>query len=428
MRSPAFLAAVILLCSAPLAANGRFPASRDIEVSGDGDTWLVPVTFGLLVSHDGGATVRWVCEDAMGYSGTYDPTFVIAPGGSLWMTSFDGVRVSRDGGCTWTPVGAPFDELFPGALALDGSGRLWAVTAETGTENGAYRNADPSTNSFTELGLSSEDGLFTSIEVAPSLPSRALVAGFAIPESGVPEPLLHRTDDDGANWQPLPTDDFVLGTQPQLAVVGVAPDDPDFVLVHVGRNASSGGDTLYRSQDGGLSFEEILSITGNIESVLIRAGGTIVVGAGTQGLRISTDGGDSFAVSQSTPLLTCITERSDGSLLGCGSNVAPDLFALGSSESGQTWSPELVFADIAGPLQCPEDTVQRDTCVALWPGLAEQIGAGEMPGGLDAGPDEEERPPPTDGCGCGFGGLRPGTVLAVLLLVLAIALRPRRVR
>ena len=56
------------------------------------------MTFGLLVSHDDGAGFYWVCEQNIGYEGTFDPKYRIGANGDIYATTFEGLRVSRDGG------------------------------------------------------------------------------------------------------------------------------------------------------------------------------------------------------------------------------------------------------------------------------------------------------------------------------------------
>src|SRR5690349_20460871 len=88
-------------------ARGRPPAppSGHVRPGNDQDVY-VATTFGFLISHDAGCRFRWVCETAVGYSGTYDPKFRIAHDGTIYATTTDmGLRVSRDGGCEFTTAG-----------------------------------------------------------------------------------------------------------------------------------------------------------------------------------------------------------------------------------------------------------------------------------------------------------------------------------
>jgi hypothetical protein len=40
-------------------------------------------TYGVIVSRDRGATWRWVCESAVGYTGSFDPAIASPPGAVL---------------------------------------------------------------------------------------------------------------------------------------------------------------------------------------------------------------------------------------------------------------------------------------------------------------------------------------------------------
>src|SRR5262245_64959773 len=97
------LACLALVCVALAAAgqaawaNGRPPATATITFrQGQESDIAVGLTFGLLLSHDGGATWEWICETAIGYGGPYDPHYAFSPSGALFASTFDGLKVSRD--------------------------------------------------------------------------------------------------------------------------------------------------------------------------------------------------------------------------------------------------------------------------------------------------------------------------------------------
>src|SRR5262245_64774922 len=57
------LAFVVALASGAAGANGRFPrAQKLVERGGDPQKLLLSATYGLLVSDDGGAEWRHICE------------------------------------------------------------------------------------------------------------------------------------------------------------------------------------------------------------------------------------------------------------------------------------------------------------------------------------------------------------------------------
>src|SRR5262247_2867261 len=91
------LASLIVAPAAPAFANGRAPATSTINFrQGNDDEIAAGMTFGLLVSHDGGANWDYMCEDAVGYGGMYDPDYAYNATGSLAATTFDGAKIDRD--------------------------------------------------------------------------------------------------------------------------------------------------------------------------------------------------------------------------------------------------------------------------------------------------------------------------------------------
>src|SRR5262245_37842212 len=111
------LACVALAAAAhPAWANGRPPSTSSIAFRPGHDSDVAAgLTFGLLISHDAGATWAWICETAVGYGGTYDPHYAFSTSGALFASTFDGLKVARDS-CTFsgTSSGTAFvaTELF----------------------------------------------------------------------------------------------------------------------------------------------------------------------------------------------------------------------------------------------------------------------------------------------------------------------------
>jgi hypothetical protein len=142
--SNTFGRAFVLACAAAAAgagdghANGRPPATTNVKFQpGATETFYLPVTFGLLKSSDGGDSFRWVCEAAIGYSGVYDPDYAITPEGDIYVTTFEGLRVSRDGGCTFEGVGLD-ERMFVAEVEMGADGRIWAATSTGGGPNNIY--------------------------------------------------------------------------------------------------------------------------------------------------------------------------------------------------------------------------------------------------------------------------------------------------
>jgi photosystem II stability/assembly factor-like uncharacterized protein len=415
------------------SANGRLPATVNVNTH-DSDLILLPSTFGLLVSRDGGSSFHWLCESNIGYGGTFDPDYAISANGDLWASTLRGLRVSRDGGCTWTTQGGAVEGEFVEDVEIGGDGRIWVATGSGGQLNDVFVSTDDG-STFASGGLPEETGWWRSLRIAPSDPDTLYVAGFRPSQTDEegnmidPEALLRRTTDGGENWEELAVDDFAFGSQPNLFIAAVSPTDPTVVFARVLGARDPVGDDIYRSVDGGASWTRVLEMQDRINAFLIKSDGQTVI-AGTVGnctgedpalekgcVRISTDSGSSFEPAASEPKMACVHETAGGDLLACGANWDPDFFALGrSSDNGATWDKVVRFSEIAGPLSCPQESPQFECAALDWPPLCTQFGICTE---SDAGVSEPE----PEGClGCNSSG----AAALGLLIVLPLAFNRRR--
>ena len=102
MRAIAVGAVIALFFGAPRAAraNGRYPLANQLVVDpGDPGHLVARTTFGILESHDSGATSGWICETLIGSLGsTEDPAIAVTAGGTTVAASSSGsVRVRMTG-------------------------------------------------------------------------------------------------------------------------------------------------------------------------------------------------------------------------------------------------------------------------------------------------------------------------------------------
>lgn len=418
MRQLAWWVAFALMASmsSQAAANGREKRGVSLRHQpGNNATILFPSTYGVLLSTDDGATFHWMCEAAVGYGGTFDPDFAMTAGGHIYAGVPTGLRVTIDGGCTWTSV-SDFDNQFVSQIEVASDGDIWVAFAAP-TANGVAKSTDGGTV-FAPTSLSRADALWASLKVAPSDPDRAYATGYDV--NGVT--FVYRTENGGASWVELPITDFTfpnpLPSPPHLLIEAVSPADPDVLFARVRRANPPTGDAIYRSVDKGASWTKVLDRNDEIPTVLVRASGTTVVAAGPlSGVSVSTDSGASFGAASSQPQMWCASERADGVVFSCGNDQAPDFFTLGRSTDLTAWQPVLRLSQVAGPLSCAPGTVQHDTCEVLeWPDLADALGVGGNtdagPGGdggvtVDAGPFDGGSPDAGnggDGGGCGGCG------------------------
>ena len=471
----------LIISGGPAWANGRFPASVNVDFApGQGDTVLLPTTFGLLLSRDSATTFNWVCEKTIGYGGTYDPDYALTASGDIYATTFDGLRVSHDGACTFESIGAP---LAPIPCNNDDrssscptwrwgrTGAIWASTANGGRgNNDVYVSTDGST--FTSAGLADPVDWWTTVKTAASDDQRIYVSGFrpaqysdcnldagtntctgqCTADSDPNDPkvgckpvqlsaaqaLLAVSTNGGAGWVALPVDDFDFSgaPQPEVRLLAVSRTDPDLLFAKVVA-AHNPGDALYRSADGGQTWTKVLdNFSDALKGFVIRADGqTVIAGSDKPCLDdepgnpkgcvyISTNAGVSFSPTTDQPEMACLGERANGTLYACGNNWEPDMFALAESTDGQTWSEVMRFTDIQGPLDCPTGTTQHDECAALtWPGLCDSLAICNQ--GTDAGAnaDTDGGVNPGGGGGggcCRVGGASASDVLPALFAVLGL--------
>jgi len=407
-------------------ANGRPPAANGVFFKpGDPATIYVATTFGLLASPDG-CQFRWICEDAQGYGGTFDPAYGVTPTGAILVTTFQGLRASRDGGCSFQPVASELSTIYLVSLDVGATGEVCVGAADPTMPNGIFCSSDDATTFTASSGLS-PTAWYQSVKFAPSDPTRVYAVAYQISEqtdagTRASTVALLRSDDSGESWTTEPVSTAVFGEYQNLSIAAVDPADADVVFVISSLANPPAGGILYRSADGGMTFVDVLETTHPITGVVARDAQHYVVATDFDGLSESTDGGQTFSPLADTQPFECLGERSDGVLFGCGeSNVA-----LASSSDAVSWKPVLELDHISGPLTCPFGTIQHDECaVQEYPGLATQLGitpaaCGASDGATD-GPPIVSTSSPRQGC-CDSGG--DGTpVVGLFVVVLSLCRR-----
>jgi MYXO-CTERM domain-containing protein len=412
--------AVLAAAPGPALANGRFPKTVNVRIQpNDDQVILVPSTFGLLISRDRGTSFEWVCEEAIGYGGSFDPDYAIAADGSIFATTFEGLRVTRDGGCVWQAAGDLSTEEYFADVEIGPDGAVWAATASAAQANHLYMSTDNG-QSFVAQDAGLPQVWWRSLKIAPTDAQRLYLTGYrvaeALPDGGTvpPTAVFFRSDDHGVTWNELALATIEFGTQPWFRVEAVAEDNPDVLLGRAQGANNALGDILYRSTDGGVSFTEVLRTEDMIRAVVIRHNGEFVAGTLSDGVHRSADGGNNWTRTED-PDMCCVGEDSAGMMYACGANWEPDFFALGKSMDGSTWDKVVRFSEIAGAYSCPSGTVQRDVCEAKrWPAMCEMFGCNRV---LDAAPTPDARPGGGGGRGCCQSADGPTDSLVLGLLV-----------
>ena len=396
--STSLLASALLLFASSAAANGRFPAANMLVARpGDPSELLLRATYGLLVSHDGGGAWDWICERAVGYGGSEDPTVAITGDGTLVVAMFDGLARSIDGGCTWSREPQGPRAVVDLALRPSAPNRLYAITCLFS------KSTDAGASLFQSELLVSEDAgahwstrtvldptlLLDTVEVAAGDPKRLYVSG-ARADGRAMRGVLLVSDDDGAHFveRAVP---FATGDR-GVYVAAVAPDRADRVYA---RTSSPDASRLRVSDDAGKSWSLAFD-GGPLLGFALSADGTQVYAGGPRdGLRAAAASDLRFAARSKLPV-QCLT--SVGSTLwACAPTSAG--FVLGSSTTGgSSFTPRLTLAGMRGPLRCPGASAM-DACGEDWNALARLVGNDSVD---DAASPALVPPPPArrSACGC----------------------------
>ncbi len=425
-------------------ANGRFPKAQAIATvpgaaAGAEARVYLRATFGVLVSRDGGKTFAWLCEQALGFSSTWDPPIAVTRDARLWVALTDGLRVTRDG-CDVADVPALKGELVAD-LATDARGeRVFLITSTPGKPAHVWRSTPGGAGkgeTFERLGKGVSRVRFDTVEVAPSKPARLYLTG--VPEGSGPRARFFRSDDGGATLiETKPT----LPNDGRLFVSAVDARDPDRVFV---RQLHDKGSDVLLSTDGGATFRSVLHMAGAMFGFAHADDGvTYWAGSGDpkEGIWRSRDRGEHWEAAAKAGVM-CL--HADGPrLFACSNPYVPGGYAIGvSTDRGDTMTPLATFDAVTGPVACDGGS----KCAAPWPETRAAVAtSANMASTADVAPsdaptsaaasvegvDASAKPAPARAtCGCRAAGGPTAPHLAWLLapaLVALSALARRRAR
>jgi hypothetical protein len=432
MRIGWLVAAGVAIAAAPAvaSANGRYPASNQIAFSpSDPGLVVLRTTFGLLFSHDGGGSWQWLCEDVLGVlsSSTEDPVLGVTSSALVATPGLsDGLDVSTDTGCNWTPTSGPLAGQLVKDLAVrpDAPDTVVLLTstygAHAGPDGGAgyaeqvYESADDGA-SFSPIGAPIDPAaLATTLDVAAADDDRLYVSAV---RSGTPPASLFVSYDHGATWteRPVPID-ATLG-ESAIYIGAVDPADPDLVYVRTG--GTTGGSRLLVTRDAGLTFTSVLALTGQMLGfALSEDGSKVYAGDIGQGLFVATRDGLSFSAASPIHVQCLATHGAD--LWACSDDVS-GFIAGSSSDDGASFAPKLHL--VAPPaLACPAGAAANTQCS----GVPRATLCSSLTGcSVDAGDTTPPPATPRAAGGCDVGGDGAGVGAAAAGIACAATMRAR---
>ncbi|HJL16115.1 MAG TPA: MYXO-CTERM sorting domain-containing protein [Sandaracinaceae bacterium LLY-WYZ-13_1] len=433
------LGGLLLLSAASAAAHGRPPVLGSLHAApGDPSRLVARATWGLAISDDGGDGWRWLCSAVMGVDArNEDPALAVMEGGVLLAGTFEGLRRSTDGGCTWTrPSGALADVYVLDLWRVDARVAL-AVAAGPEGEDRLYRTEDagrswrPTAGRFGEV-------LVARVRTAPSDPSRVYASG-AVPAvaGGERRAFVLRSDDGGASFEPfeLPLRDG----ERQLQIWAVDPRDPDVLYGQVLHfDGEEAPERVVRSEDGGRGFETVLEIPW-VGGLMVEPSGAVLAGSRRGGLWRAPDGRAFEPLDPELPV-TCLA-RIGETRWACVDEARAG-FALARADDGRRFEPAAGLRAMDTMVRCPRCSPAGIQCPAWAPDIAYDLGLdASLPAGFDpdggtgaprdAGLPVEcgGEPPPEEGCRAAPGGTDGGLLWAVALALIGVhRVRRRRAR
>lgn len=413
-RRAATIAAALTLGSiaTSASANGRYPAAGQIALDpSDPDAVLVRTTYGMVVTRDKGQRWDWICEGAVGFTGSEDPMVSFTADGTLLAGIFEGLSVSHDHGCQWDFAGGGIAGRYVVDLAVDKvdpQEGVLVISNSAGVDDGGqpvflgqlWSTAD-SGHSWAQSGVDlPTQFLALTVETAPSDSNRVYVSGRMGPPgyAGV----IQRSDDRGATWQELPipgSDDTHL---PYIGAVD--PTNPDVLYARLDGAPS---DQLVVSHDGGHTWTKVFDSQGDLLGFALSPdGATVAIGGDKDGVWTSPASTLAFTKTADKGV-KCLTWAPAG-LYACADEFLDGFTAGISTDQGKTFTPIMHLGALCGPLACGEATSVGASCATQWPVTAATIGA-EGCGGSDGGSSSASSSSSSGGGDGGGGGSDGGS-------------------
>ena len=422
------IALALVAATAPSFANGRPPGTSTITFRAGADKDVVAgTTFGLVISHDSGATWGWMCEDALHYAGIYDPVFAYTTTGALFATTITSPEVTRDG-CTFDPTPLADKVVASDALAPDGT--LFMAAGDTNDAK-IYRSSDDGATFPFSAAPAPNGTWWNSVAVAPSDAMRVYATGYHF--SGTRMFDLFRSTDGGTSYVAMQATGLTTTANSEVQIVGISSTDPGHIYAHVSFQViNMPSEAIFKSTDGGDTWTKIRDEVAPI-SFLLRGNGDLIV-ATRNGAVISKSPSDgaSWQPIAGAPHINCLAENTAGEVWACTDNYGGDGAGIMKTTDLATWTPVLKFENIRGPVECAAGTLQHDVCVngtplpTPWCTLRTQLGIIADPTACPAAGDVTMSPP-KHGC-CDTGSDAPSALGLIALVALALLHRPRSQR
>lgn len=289
---------------APSDPNVIYVGQGSMDIRGNTSTGR-----GAWKSTDGGRSWTFIGLPETGQIGRievhpkdHDLVYVAALGHPFGKNPERGVFRSSDGGATWEHVLALNDSTGASDLTMDptnprilyagawrGERKPWALISGA-EEGGVYKTTDGG-DSWTKLGGGLPEGLVGKVGVSASAadPGRVWAIVEAEPDGGV-----YRSDDAGETWTRTNSENKLRQRAWYYTHVQADPTDPNTVY------ALNTG--MYRSVDGGTTFEAIAVPHGDVHDLWIHPSDPArMVVANDGGAQVTVNNGETWSTYFNQP-------------------------------------------------------------------------------------------------------------------------------
>jgi hypothetical protein len=344
-----------------------------VQLSPDGQSIALRLTFGFALSDDGGQSFRWICEDVLGYGvGAFDPAFVLDAHRRLFVGIPDGLARLETHRCEHARV-SELERAFIVDLDRSPDGQTLLAITSSGApdaQNRIWRSDDSGTH-WSPLGVGfGPETLFETVAIAPSNPRRVYATAVRTNPRSV---RWFRSDDGGATLTDSSLDAFAID---DAFIAAIDPSNPDVIYVRArsaeppppDAGAGASPTALLVSRDGGRTFTELTRTVGAMNGFAISNDGqSLWIGSthDADGLQHSTDRGASWSRVSDVHVTGL---RFHNGTLWIAANWVLDRFALGYSfDGGRTITPVLrTFCDLRGAPDCAPSSDITAVCGARW--------------------------------------------------------------
>ena len=392
-------------------------------------------TFGLLLSDDT-VSWRWLCHETIARPGAFlTPSYTRNASGVLLATI--GVLQQGQAGdeslyrstdaCDWAPVVGLTNDVVS-AVTFDPTDENVALAGTAGVTvgalNGIHRSSDGGATFSSTSASDLESRIFRTIEISPAGSDAGGSTGWATSSwFGPLGAWIHRSTDGGITWeeheQSLTDGDE---TQILLDVAAVHSTDPATAWIRVDGQLA---DRLMMTTDGGATLVELFRVESDIRDVLREPDGTLWVATVDAGLYRAADG-TTFTEVADAPLVNAMAHDARGVHLALSGGINDDVMVR--TQDGASFETTMVWGDLVGPVECPEDSDAWTFCDPNWEIV--EVALGRVGDDDDsAGDDDDSADPDAEGC-CPEGANISGadTVGPALFLTFVASLRRRRPR